>query len=155
MTGRDVFELIELITTRLKPPRASPFSWKPSAGRPEPPTEFSLFMCRDEGIFRSVASYGWTEELVQLYGKRYAHIDPWLLAGDRFPGGYVGKNSALCSDGEFYGSEAYRDFYAPNNCYHGCGALIQRSQDGMSFLTQVRPREAGPYGVAELSICAG
>jgi DNA-binding CsgD family transcriptional regulator len=96
--------------------------------------------------------YGWTEELVQLYGRRYAHIDPWLVAGDRFAEGYVDNNSALCSEEEFYGSVAYRDFYAPNNCYYGCGAIIKRSPDGMSFLTQVRPKESGPYSDAELSI---
>jgi DNA-binding CsgD family transcriptional regulator len=96
--------------------------------------------------------YGWTQQLVQLYEQRYAHIDPWLLGGDRIPEGTVDHNRVLCSEEEFYGSVAYREFYGPNDCYHGCGAIIKRTEDGLSFLTQVRPKESGPYGEPELSI---
>lgn len=96
--------------------------------------------------------YGWTEELVRLYGERYAHIDPWLLGGDRIPEGTVESNRVLCSEEEFYGSVAYREFYAPNNCHYGCGAIIARSEGGLPFLTQIRSKESAPYGEPELSI---
>ncbi len=150
--GRDVFELIDLIYDAVEQTDRWPV--------------FMEAVCQATGTTHGILALhvpgrrhlqvgclcGWTEQLVQLYAQRYAHIDPWLVAGDRFPEGFVANNTVLCPEEEFYRSVAFREFYAPNNCYHGCGAIIKRSEDGMSFLTQVRPQESGPYGERELSI---
>jgi len=150
--GRDAFDLIELIYDAVENTDRWP--------------AFMEAVCRATGTTHGLLAlhvpghrhlqigclYGWTEQDVQLYGQRYAHVDPWLVGGDRFPAGAVESNRVLCTDEEFYSSMAYREFYAPNNCHHGCGAIIARSPDGMSFLTQIRAEHSGAYGEEELSI---
>ena len=93
----------------------------------------------------------WTPEEVQLYGERYAHIDPWRMGGDNFSDGSVGSSQELCSDEEMEQSIAYREFYEPHNTHHGCGAIINRTEDGMSFLTLHRPKGTPHVSEPELA----
>ena len=103
------------------------------------------------GYFGIVCWHGWRKVDPKLY-KDYALIDPWRSGTEKWPEGAVGLDTDICPREEFKSSAVCRDFYAPNEAFHGIGGTILVSSSGQSVIVGTRGAEQGPFGEPEKAI---
>ncbi len=95
---------------------------------------------------------GWSKEDLSLYAGRYAASDPWNLCVRRLPVGFAGSDDEYCPRGESEASPAFREFYAPRDCYHSCGAVIAATEESGASITVTRGISRGAFSDRELQV---
>jgi DNA-binding CsgD family transcriptional regulator len=103
----------------------------------------------DREEFPHVCWFGWSDEDIQIYFERFAAIDPLRIGAARTPEGAVGFDTDACPREQLECCAAFREFYAPRDCYYGMAGTILVTDTGQSFISTLRGTEDGPFGEFE------
>jgi len=96
--------------------------------------------------------HGWSEEDVALYIGKYAATDPWNVRSRNLPAGFIATDEDYCPRSESEASGAFREFYAPRDCYYGFGGTIISTPDLHAVITASRGNSAGRFRDRELAV---
>jgi DNA-binding CsgD family transcriptional regulator len=102
--------------------------------------------------FLMVCRHGWTEDDVRIYRERFAACDPWVERAKNLPEAEIGFSHDLWPEEEMERSVFYREYLADRDWYYGLGAVILRTDTGISAISFLRGKDQGPCGEAERSL---
>ncbi len=100
-----------------------------------------------------MALMGLGDDALQALAEKYGALDPWVgLMRREDTGLELGFSQDLVPDDVLVETEFYQGFLAPHNVHYGMSGVINRTPQGISLITSLRPRSAGPFQPAQLEI---